>query len=196
MSFFYENSAFVIWNSKEWINSLRRKRHFVHGVSIHSIIRTDGGAFAGSACRRWICLLLNSIRWRVESRSASLGGGAEASVQASKVISESDAGMVRTTTSGAAYLDFNDQIIRFKRMCLIPFDVEDTLDDRHRVRMGLNQLFQTKRSNQARRLGRLISTHTIWWMSLRIIRLIVFMQMLVWHLRMMACGWIGGIGRS
>lgn len=87
--------------------------------------------------------------------------GAEASVHASKVISE------RRRWYGKGlrhvvrpYLDYQRSDYSFQKDVLIPFDVKDTLDDRHRVRMGLNQLFQTKRSNQTKRFAEVdIYTH-------------------------------------
>ena len=75
-------------------------------------------------------------------------------MQASKVISEKrrwyGEGLRHVVRP---YLDYQRSDYSFQKDVLIPFDVEDTLDDRHRVRMGLNQLLQTKRSNQVKRFA-------------------------------------------
>ena len=74
--FFYENRSAFSYLEQQGVDELAEDEEGISCMGEHTlIIRTDGGAFAGSAYRRWICLLLNNIRWLVESRSSALGGG-------------------------------------------------------------------------------------------------------------------------
>ena len=135
----------VIWNSREWIT---RDEEAFRAWSEHtlyypnrwgalSLVPRIGGGFAYYSTTLDGSSNQDRRHWAV---------GAEASVQASKVISEKrrwyGEGLRHVVRP---YLDYQRSDYSFQKDVLIPFDVEDTLDDRHRVRVGLNQLLQTKR---------------------------------------------------
>ncbi len=87
--------------------------------------------------------------------------GAEASVQARRVLSSGRGwygeGLRHVVRP---YVDYQVADYSWGSERLIGFDVADELDDQHRVRVGLNQLLQTRREGGTRRLAEIdLYTH-------------------------------------
>ena len=161
--FFYENRSAFSYLEQQRVDKLAEEKEVFRAWSEHTLYYPNRlGAFS----------LVPRVEGGFAYYSTTLDGssnqdrqhwavGAEASVQASKVISEKrrwyGEGLRHVVRP---YLDYQRSDYSFQKGVLIPFDVEDTLDDRHRVRVGLNQLFQTKRSNQVKRFAEIdLYTH-------------------------------------
>ena len=94
------------------------------------------------------------VRWAV---------GTEASLQARKLLS-SERGWYGEGLQHVVrpYVDYQLTDYSWASERLIGFDVEDELDDRHRVRLGLNQLLQTRREGGTRRFAEVdLYTHYV-----------------------------------
>ena len=161
--FFFENRSAFSYLEQQEVDDLAEEEELFRAWSEHtlyypnrlgalSLVPRVGGGFAYYSTTLDGSSNQDRQYWAV---------GVEASVQASKLISKKRSwygeGLRHVVRP---YLDYQRSDYSFHKDELIPFDVEDTLDDRHRLRMGLNQLFQTKQSNKAKRFAELdLYTH-------------------------------------
>ncbi len=161
--FFYENRSAVSYLEQQVVDGSSQEEEAFRALSDHAFYYPNrwGALSLVPRVEGGVAYYSSTLDVSSEKMRHHWAMGTEASVQASKVISEKrrwyGEGLRHVVRP---YLDYQLSDYSFQQDVLIPFDVEDTLDDRHRVRMGLNQLFQTKRSNQTKRFAEMdLYTH-------------------------------------
>ena len=161
--FFYENRSAFSYLEQQGVDGSSQEEEAFRVLSDHALYYPNRWGFLSLVPRLegGVAYYSSTLDASSEQERHRWAVGMEASVQASKVISDKRGWYGEQLRHVIRpYLDYQLSDYSFQKDVLIPFDVEDTLDDRHRVRLGLNQLLQTKRSKQTRRFAELdIYTH-------------------------------------